>query len=292
VDRIELTPLERVTRIQPTRSRAATALHSALAAGPEPASESAIRDRWLDGLREPAGLFSAGWYQPPPTGACVLIGHPDDDFARLNYESLRNPNTWSREDIHLREDSLVYAYASPVHGASGMIGDIGITLYGGSDASIREHLTACLDVTASTAEFAEVGMELREVFHFAQAAASASGISNVASSTASGISNIGHTVPFSYVDYPADLPALLEAREEDQVCAAISAARVSINAQATLRIPSTIALTIEPQIHSPSAPLCSYHVIVVFVDGAKLVLADFDELFDAFGMDYMRGRAT
>jgi hypothetical protein len=276
---------ERLSSIGTTRSGAANALCSALENGSQGLSETEIRDRWLAGIRQHAPVLSTGWYEPPPTGACVLIGQPEEGFARLNYESLRHAQTWSRDDIRLRDDSLVYAYASPVHSRSAMIGDLGVTLYRGDDPRIREHLVACLAVTMKTAEFASVGMELREVFHFARTVASEAHVSNVASSTASGIQNIGHTVPFSYTDYPADVQGLLDADEDQAVCTAISAARVSVNAQARLVIPHTMAFTVEPQIRSPTAPLCSYHVIVAFIDGEKRILSDFDEMFGSFGMD-------
>jgi len=203
----------------------------------------------------------------------------------MNYDSLRNPDIWPRNDIFLRDDSLIYVYASPIDRATGLIGDIGLTLYRGAEQSIRDHLSMCLEVTSSIACFAEVGMELRELFNYAQSQFKAVNLSNQASSTGSGMANIGHTIPWTYEPYSDEEKKCLEQGTAREIREMISNHRVSINDSAALRIQPTMALTVEPQIASSTAPLCSYHVIVAFSEAKKSVSPSFEALFKAFAMD-------
>jgi hypothetical protein len=281
---VETQLVERLSIVQRTRRIAADALTDALHHSLE-ASELAIRDRWIQTIGKTTSLCSEGWYQPPPTGACILIGHPADGFARLNYDSLRNPAIWSRDDIFLRDDSLIYAYASPFDRDTGLIGDIGLTLYRGNDQSIRDYLSTCLEVTARIARFAEVGMELRELFSYALHQIELADLSNQTSSTRSGMANIGHTIPWSYEEYSDEAKQCLERGNARDIRDSISNARVSINDSATLRIQPTMAFTVEPQVASSTAPLCSYHVIVAFSEGKKITAPSFASLFKAFEMD-------
>jgi hypothetical protein len=281
---------ERIAIIQRTRSIAALALVDALSHSHEASSERAICNRWTQTIDKSPSLCPEGWYQPPPGGACILIGHPENAFARMNYDSLRNPAIWPRDDISLRDDSLIYAYASPIDRATGLIGDIGLTLYRGPEPWIRDHLLTCLEVTTRVASFAEVGMELRELFNYAQREIEAAELSNETSSTASGIPNIGHTIPWSYEGYSDEVKQCLERGNACNMRDKISKQRVFINISATLRIQPTMAFTVEPQIASSKAPLCSYHIIVAFSKGRKSISPSFESLFKAFAMDaYMHG---
>jgi Metallopeptidase family M24 len=280
-----MNPAERIAIIQRTRMTASAALANTLGASDNNSSERGICDRWLKTTANDKAVCAEGWYQPPPGGACILIGHPEDRFGRLNYDSLRNPDTWSRANIMLREDSLVYAYASPFDRETGLIGDIGLTLYRGSEQSIWDHLTRCLEVTIRIASFAEVGMELRELFHYAQQQIQTAELTNETSTTQSGTSNIGHTVPWSYEEYPSEALQCLKQGSMQELRDMISAARVSINSRASVKIQPTMAFTVEPQISSSSAPICSYHLIVTFSEGSKNISPSFDRLFEIFGME-------
>jgi hypothetical protein len=288
---IETELTERITIVQRTRTIAAAALAGALSHSVEASSERAIRDRWIQNMGKTGSLFPEGWYQPPPTGAAILIGHPEDGFARMNYDSLRTPAIWSRNDISLRNDSLIYGYASPIDRGTGLIGDIGLTLYRGKDQSIWDHLSRCLEVTVRIASFAEVGMELRELFNYAQRQIELADLSNQTSSTKSGMANIGHTIPWTYEEYPEEVKQRLILGNEREIRDLISNARISINDSAAFRIQPTMALTVEPQIASASAPLCSYHVIVAFSEAKKITSPSFESLFKAFEMDHYLGTA-
>ncbi len=284
--------IQRISIAKRTRGVAADALATALCLGPQSQSERTICDRWLSHMGRAIGLSPDGWYRPPPGGVCVLIGQPEDNFTRLNYASLRDPATWSRSDIALRNDSLMYAYSSPFDRDTGIIGDIGLTLYRGTLGWVHEYLATCLNLTAAVARYAEVGMEFRELFDYALKQISAAGLVNETSSTASGIGNIGHTVPWSYENYTEEEWLCLKNGAPGDVRKLISAKRVSINASANLKIQPTMAFTIEPQVRSATAPLCSYHVIVYFSEGNKDIDPLFRELFQAFDMTDYIGSAS
>lgn len=232
---------------------------------------------------------AAGWYDPPASGAAILVGQPADGYARLNYNSLRHESSWSRRDVLLADDSLVYAFASPFDWRSAMIGDIGVTLYRGTDEAIKRHLTACMDLTFKVAGYAEVGMELRELFEYADREIRCAGLVNETSGTRSGLSNIGHTVPWSYGQYSRRALECLRDGDTHGLRAEISGARVSIDNKAVLHIQPDMAFTVEPQISSPSMPLCSYHVIVSFVGGTKEIISCFGALLEEYDMEtYVR----
>jgi hypothetical protein len=276
---------ERIAIVQHTREATAAALAATLEARSGPSSERDICDRWLASTAKTTSIAAEGWYQPPPGGACILIGHPDDGFARLNYDSLRTPATWSRDDISLDEASVIYAYASPFDRSTGLIGDIGLTLYRGDEQSIRDHLRTCFEVTTRIACHAEVGMELRELFAYAQLQIRGAELTNETSSTQSGATNIGHTVPWTYEEYSDEGQQCLERGDVQDIRDMISNNRVSINSSAALRIQPTMAITVEPQVSSPTAPLCSYHLIVTFSNGTRSISPSFKPLFEAFAMD-------
>jgi hypothetical protein len=279
---------ERIRIVHHTRGIAAASLADALGRSYERPSERAICDAWLETIGKTPSICAQGWYQPPPGGAAVLIGHPEDSFSRLNYDSLRTPAFWASNDIVLRDDSLIYVYASPFDRATGLIGDLGLTVYRGNKQPIRDYLSMCLEMTIRIASFAEVGMEFRELFHYAQRQIEAAQLRNETSSTASGLANIGHTVPWSYEEYSDDAAQCLAAGDMRAIGDMISRHRVSINASATLRIQPTMAFTVEPQIASSTAPLCSYHSIVSFSDGRRTISLPFNALFNAFAMtDYI-----
>jgi hypothetical protein len=282
---------ERIAIIHRTRDATASALAEVLGRGEKGESERSLCDKWLRTLGISGSVCAEGWYRPPPGGACVLIGQPEDGFTRLNYDSLRTPAFWSSDRLSLRDDSLVYVYASPFDRQTGLIGDIGLTLYRGDNEGIWAHLSACMEVTTRVATFAEIGMELREVFDYAVEQMKTVHLINKTSSTKSGVANIGHTVPWSYGSYPDEVKRCLEGDNSRDIRDLISGGRVSINAEAALAIAPTMAITIEPQIASEAAPLCSYHLIVSFVEGKRIISPSFAQLFKAFAMDHRFGMA-
>lgn len=265
---------ERIGLILDTRFKAATSLAKVLASHRAGLSERAICDQWIADL-DSREINACGWYQPPPKGTCVLIGSQDDGFRRLGYDSMRHTSTWSREDIIQQEDSLIYAYASPIVRGAGLMGDIGLTLYSGQNSIIHNHLARCLEATARIATLAEVDMPLRDLFKIASELLKSYDFSNSASKLISGLENIGHTIPWSYEDYTEKAEQCLSCGTEGAIRDLMNNQRVSINASATLSIQPTMAFTVEPQIVSDDLPLCSYHLIVTFTKGVRKISPSF-----------------
>jgi hypothetical protein len=278
---------DRIAIVQRTRAAGAEALASTFSApGPAP-SELSLAERWLAEMRRSPRLLTDGWYQPPPHGLSVLIGQPNS-YERLTYNSLRDPGIWPKDNNRLLPESLIYVYASPTDRVSALIGDIGATLYSGTDAAIRDHLSCCLHVSTQVALYAQVGMELRELFHHAQKLISdiSADLNNyVTSITDSGASNIGHTVPWTYEDYDADDIHCIESSDVTKIADLIRQRRVFLNASSRLLIQPNMAFTVEPRIVSASLPLCGYHLIVTFLDGQKTICSGFNQIFKIFGMD-------
>jgi hypothetical protein len=199
---------------------AAQTLAKALNGGSSGLSERELCDRWLTGMRAEPTLLPEGWYTPPPDGLSALIGDPPE-FGRMSYVSLRHPDIWPRADISISGESLLYVYASPVDRDTKMIGDLGVTLYRGTDQRIRRHLSACLEITGQLAEFTAVDMELRDIYHRAAELMRDTGLSNETYSTTdvSGGLDVGHTIPWSYCEPTDPELAAVQSREPARICA-------------------------------------------------------------------------
>jgi hypothetical protein len=143
-------------------------------------------------LAADSALMPQGWYLPPPAGISVLIGEPPH-YTRTSFASLRDPSRWPDPQSKLRDECLLFVYASPVDRKTAMIGDFQMTLYAGVDPAIRSHITACFQITASIVSHATVGMEMRELYDYADRLIREFGLSNSTYSTTntSGQPNIG-----------------------------------------------------------------------------------------------------
>lgn len=274
--------------IAAARVLAARSLVHAIADAGASRSEADIHARWHAELAAEAALMPHGWYMPPPEGMSVLIGQPPD-FSRTTFVSLRVPEKWPSAEPKLARDSLLFCYCSPVHRQTAMIGDFQLTLYGGTDPRVREHLVRCLDITISTAEYAAVGMTLSEVYAHALQRIHRAGLDHTTRSTTDPREkNIGHSIPWSEGTYDDRIWAALRENRSADIAQLISNARVFVTASQGQVIAPDMAFTIEPQITSPLGLFASYHIIVSFVGGAKRVLTNFLEPFSIFGMgDYM-----
>ena len=282
-----MTSADRIAVIQRTRAAGAAAFVNALSHSDNASSEQALSQHWLAEMRKDSNLLPDGWYQPPPGGVSVLIGRAPR-YERLTYDSLRDPRIWPRDDHTLSAESLVYAYASPTDRHSGLIGDLGMTLYRGASKAIHDHLTSCLKVSTQVAAYAEVGMELRDLFHHAQKTIRDidPSLSNfVTSITDAGASNIGHTIPWSYEGYSPEVVECLEQGSTTDIADMIKSRRVFLNASSREQVKPTMAFTVEPRIASPSLPLSSYHLIVTFLEGKRRICSNLAPIFKLFGMD-------
>jgi hypothetical protein len=285
--RIPAVLTKRLKTVADLRTHAAQSLHRVLSspASREP-SELVLRDHWVSEIAQDPQLLPHGWYMPPPFGASVLIAQPDR-FSRVNYSSLRRCEYWPRKDLLLSDESLVYAYASPVHRETGLIGDFGVTLYRGRLPHVQSHIAAVLRLTSDICSYSEVGMEFGELFSYADGLMRAVGLSNTAvRSNDSAVVGLGHTIPWSYPPYPdPEESNWLTARKPEVIADTISKARVFIERGVRFKIQPDMAFTIEPRLLSEALPMVSFHVIVVFCGGKKCIASDFRQLFEAWGMD-------
>lgn len=274
--------------IAASRALAATSLVHAIDDVSAARNEVDIHARWHAELAAQATLMPHGWYMPPPEGMSVLIGQPPD-FLRTTFASLRAPEKWPSAKPKLARDSLLFCYCSPVHRQTAMIGDFQLTLYGGTDHRVRDHLVRCLDITIGTAEYAAIGMTFGEVYADALQRIQQAGLDHTTrSTTGPSEKNIGHSIPWSDGRYDDRIWASLSENRSADIAQLISNARVFVTASQSQMIAPDMAFTIEPQITSPLGLFASYHVIVSFVGGIKRILTNFLEPFDMFGMrDYL-----
>ncbi len=248
-------------------------------------SEASIAEAWLKALQSNSDLYPFGWYDPPPNGISVLIGNPGD-FERLRFKSLRERKQWPRKDVHLSNDSLLYAYSSPIDRSSLLIGDICLTLYKGEDPRIQAHLRQAYEITYAIANYTSVGMSLKELYLYASKTISEAGLRNEVFSITDPCSfDIGHTIPWSY-SKPSDAELNVVASAGGAALKkALSTQRVFLNSESTLPISETMAFTIEPRLSGANLPPVSFHVTVVFENGERSIIAGYDPLLTQFGMD-------
>jgi len=218
-----------------------------------------------------------------------LIGHAPE-FERTNFSSLRSRSKWADANEILDGECLLLAYASPVDRATAMIGDFMVTLYGGSEGHVREHVSRCLAVTAAIAERVTVGMEFRDLYGEAMELMEAAGVRNDTQSTTdrTGALNIGHTVPWSDGQHDDRIWSAIRDGEETDIANLISGARTFITGAERTRVSPNVAFTVEPQLVSAGCPQVTFHVIVCICNGEKHVHAGFLRLFEKFDMvDYL-----
>jgi hypothetical protein len=248
-------------------------------------SEAEIRDRWHAGLQTCPQLLREGWYAPPPHGIAVLVGSPDDGFARNGAPTLRPDPAWPSADRRMGRDTLLTAYASPVDERTGLIGDVMATLYWGEEASLHEHIRSAWQVTQAIAGEARVGMPYRDLYRVAIEIMEQSGMRNaiVGINDPTG-TNIGHTIPWS-AEPPSRIEReILDSKDPEAIAALISANRVFINSAETTETPSTGAFTIEPRLHAAGRPAIAFHVVVAFEQGHRHVVNELEPLFELAGM--------
>ena len=251
-------------------------------------SESELCKKWSENLYK-GGIHASGWYSPPPRGLAALFEH-ESLPQRVAYDNLRKQEFWPLGSKVFGQNSIGYIYASPVAKLSGIIGDFGMTVYSGSNKNILSHIKSILETVEQAAEYAQVGMEFREIYNFCQKLMAEKGLNNkrTMAYTETAGTNIGHTVPWTYELPTTDELAVINGANFETLKNLISKKRVHLNGQETFKIPSTVAFTLEPRAESnvnPSLPMASLHLIITFVDGKKEILANFNPIFQVLEMD-------
>lgn len=257
-------------------------------------SEASLRDGWIKNLGKRSEIFPNGWYEPPPHGIGMLVGTSNEN-SRHNYQSLRPEEMWPKAQNIIDESRpLLYAYASPVNRAIGIIGDFGMSLYFGQKPEVFSHLRNCLEITKKIAESIRIGMTFSEIYQSAQDLFEESGTTNkITSITDPASTNIGHTIPFSYEQMSEEEKGVLESGIKDwqNLKAMISKKRKFISPVETFEVKPEMALTLEPRLTvrgNSQIPMSSYHTILLIkAGGEKELLTGFDEIFKLVGMDYL-----
>lgn len=248
-------------------------------------SELKIKEKLVAEIKKHDEIFPDGWYNPPPAGIAVLLDKKP--FKRLQYESLRNPDFWPKTDLVLEKETVGLIFFSPINRGTGMIGDIGFTLYRGNNEKIKRHLKNTYAAVLQIAEQAKVGMGFDEICSFALALyknkfsitrwVPISSDPNVAI-------NLGHSVPGSFESNFSFGNSYEEIKET------IRTKRVPVIETEHFRIPETCAFTIESRLedfNNPDMPSAYFHFIVCFDNGRKTILKNYNPIFTAVGMDYM-----
>jgi hypothetical protein len=267
--------------IETTRATASEIVRSVLLQI-EGKSEIHTRNLLQRGCSAHPELFAGGWYSPPPGGIAVLFAY--EPYTRMQFETLRDKKFWPGKDRYTQE-SLGLVYMSPVDIKTGMLGDIGLSFYQGSDERVRRHLKTVYEAVLAVAGHAEVSMRMNELYSFAQHQFTTNGLKVGYMTTAHDPLkiNLGHTAPGSYANGVPRGGTFEKTKE------AIRSGRLYINEAEEFQIPTTCAFTVEARLIDVDGkmPNVFFHVIVTFVDGEKKILTNFDDIFKSVGMSYM-----
>lgn len=248
-------------------------------------SEVEVANKILAETKNHSQIFEAGWYDPPPSGIAVIFDQKP--FKRLQYDSLRKPEYWPKQTFKFEPETVGMVYSSAVDRATGMLGDIGLSVYLGKDKKIKDHIRETYASILGIAEYVQVGMKFSELCSFAR-----NSFQNkykftrwVVRSKPNHSINLGHTVPGSFED-------LTFGDDFEQVKETIPAKRIFIMETENFQIPETCAFTIESRLENlnkPELPSVYFHFIVCFNKGEKQILENFSQIFNVMGMDYMKG---
>jgi len=249
-------------------------------------SEAGLRDKIISEVKNHTEIFSEGYYSPPPLGIGVIFN--EKPFDRFKYDSLRNPDFWPKENSHFKQETVGMVYFSPVDRKTGMIGDIGFTFYLGDSEEIKQHIKNCYSAILDVAKHAEVGMTFSGLCSFASSHfANKFKMTKLTASNSDPNQsiNLGHTIPGSFEK------DFVFGDTFEKVKETITKNRVPFIDTENFEIPQTCAFTVESRLedlNNPNLPSVYFHFIVCFNKGEKTILENFDEIFTAVGMDYMK----
>lgn len=257
----------------------------------KPISEVMLRDAWLFELRKHSKIFPDGWYIPPPHGLGVLFG-TEKNVGRLYFKSLRKEKNYPRKDVFLnKKNGLVFLYAGPIN-RDGIIGDMEMTLYFGSNKKIIDYLKLYYRLIKQIIDFAETGLTFRAVFEYSEKLfAKHRFVNAIVSMTDPTSKNIGHTIPFVVDEITLEEKNILKNKKWSELCKLVSNKRVFLNAKEKIEIIPNMAFTIEPGVKMrdrEDMPFIAFHTtVLIHENGEKELLTNFDKIFKLVGMTYM-----
>lgn len=282
------TVLERIQICQDVRKFTAEQMANIFRQYNEP-SEIDFTNSLEQAISKNSNLYATGWYDPPPGGWAALFAQAAKP-QRLAYGNLRKPEFWPKPNYKFGQDCLGMVYGSPVHRNTATIGDFGLTVYNGTNKDIQEHLAKSLSVIEQTADFAEIGMEFRELHSYGQKLQQSNSLSSSKTVTVTDPvgTNIGHTIPFSYEEASKQEEKIIASGNINQVKTLISQKRVHINKAEKFTVKENIAFTVEMSLEHkkrPELPNAYFHLIVTFRSGKKTISANFKDIFEILEMD-------
>jgi hypothetical protein len=248
-------------------------------------SEVELRERILSEVATHSELYPKGWYDPPQDGISVLFAQKP--FARLIFNSMRNPKFWPNENSKFTKDTVGIVYLSPVDVKTGMLGDIAFTIYNGNEEEIKNHIRKCYKAILKVAKHAEVGMKFSDLYKYAINSFADEfkiiGEMTTNSDPNKG-DNLGHTIPGSFEQ------DLILGNSFEEVRDTLRTKRIYINEVENFEIRETCAFTLEARLedsNKPELPKIYFHFIVCFDKGEKTILENFENIFKAVNMDYI-----
>jgi hypothetical protein len=260
------------------------------------ASEMQIRGALLLELAGQAALYPRGWYDPPPAGVGVLFAEASDNFARSKFPTLRTQPYWPSSKHVLTDETVGMVYVSPVDKSSGIISDIGFNFYCGNNVDIQNHLAYCLDTVETIAEQAEVGMPFNQLHKLAQNIVDGRGLHNdwmITYNDPTRAANFGHSYPWTYQEMSDADKKILASGDLNQLKEHIEKGRIFISPIEATAIPETIAFSIEARLGSRSdqqLPCGYYYAVVTFRNGQKKIVTNYNPIFNALNINYMRSK--
>ena len=206
-------------------------------------SEAWLSDSLQQALADDQTIYTDGWYQPPPHGIAILTSSTSG-YSRLNFDTLRSSDYWPSTEPILNS-SVVIIYVSPVCRRTLLLGDLGCTLYFGSDQKVRTHFELCHRVMRNARKKMEIGMEVREVHSLFMGSFAEHNLDNLRTVSLNdpAKTNIGHTIPFSGA--PEESQRELSLVDNADWFHQISFRRKFISSRETALIPREGGFTIE-----------------------------------------------
>ena len=247
-------------------------------------AEQDLAMQWLSALHKEGIFHEEGWYAPPPRGIISLFGKPDNQFERICQPSFRPEYMWPGKDNVYQSEDMIAVYASPVHRATNLIGDFGLTLYNGTNSELLEHCETVLKSSLYIARHAKIGMPFNELYAFGMDYGASQGFANDIDSTSDDTgTNIGHTIPLSYKDDPTH-SAISSAQSFEDIREALRTGRKFVNSAEKQKIEENMAFTIEPRFSTAAMPQTWFHLTVIFNKGEKTICHGFHPVFEKLGL--------
>jgi len=250
-------------------------------------SELGIKEKIASEIQNHNEIFPEGWYNPPPAGISVILDQKP--FKRLQYDNLRQPVFWPRADLIFEKETVAMVYCSPIDRKTGMLADIGLTIYRGENGAIKQHIKNSYQAILAIAKHAEVGMKFSGLCAFAS-----NSFENkfrttrwTTKSSPNTNMNLGHTIPGSFENN------FIFGETYEEIKEAIRTKRIQVNEVENFQIPETCAFTIESRLedaNDPNMPSSYFHFIVCFDKGKKTILENYSQIFSTVGMDYMNSK--